>query len=239
MISFCSIFFRDQFSITTNFFSFSAVIGGIALILLIRRLSLAIHLRNHGHLIEGQITSTRYTAYGHKEICYCFNFEGKDFRGTKEVVSNIISSDGNIWLVVSPENIKNHVIVDLPIKHSSKIPKDLNQLFKAISDEWKKQLEQIPRTEKIEWTASEPVILKDEGLSFMFKEFKLDSLPIDVEVEDETSKLTIHVNGYAIAICDGLGAWKPTDIYFLDKDTPEEAMEEMRSLRQSEFKNKP
>ena len=232
----CAIFFHAPLLVSNSYLIFVSVAGAIALPLLIWRLLIATHLRKHGQLVKGYIKSSRYTAYGHCEINYTFNFQGKEVHENKEIVKHIIASTNAVWLIVSPQNPKIHMIVDLSMDQARKEAEDVTRNFENIRNEWKQKLVHLLDVDEINWTKSKPDILVDEGISFLFKEFNLVSKPTRIIVDSEPSVLTIQVTRYAVAIRDGIGGWKPTDIFFLSKDTPEEAMAEMRSLRERELR---
>lgn len=114
--------FPNQPSLSNTLLAITAAIGGIAFLSLVRRVFLAIHLRDYGLLINGHVISSRNTASGHQEINYHFYIQGEEVHGTKEVLSDIVSSTGDIWVIVSPQNFANHMIVDLPTTRTNKEP---------------------------------------------------------------------------------------------------------------------
>ncbi len=103
--------------------------------------------------------------------------------------------------------------------------------FSGIRDEWKQLLERTGKTTSLEWSDEPPVILHDEGLPFLFKEFKWEA-SVEVDYGSKPSTAQLFGNGYAVTIRDGQGGWRPSEVRLLEQDSAEDAMAEMRRLRQ-------
>lgn len=116
-------------------------------------------------------------------------------------------------------------------------PDELCRGFVAIRDEWKQQLEQQPHTDYVRWTDAEPVVLREEECLFLFKELKLKTQPVELDILEETTTVLFEVSTYAVAIPDGNGGWRPTEICIFEKDSAEAALAEMKVVRNNQLKS--
>ena len=103
--------------------------------------------------------------------------------------------------------------------------------FVSIQNAWEQELLKSPAVDQMQWTDEAPVILKDEGLTFMFKELVAQSPAFEVTEEGKTIRASLETTGYAVARQAGDGRWIPTPIYFPDKESAEDALAEMQKIR--------
>jgi hypothetical protein len=122
------------------------------------------------------------------------------------------------------------IAVLLLVFHASRA-KALRSEFAAIQDNWKRELLKHPLIQEVRWASSRPAILRDQGLTFMFKQATALSKPSVINVDGETTDVRIETTGYAVASRDADGRWIPTRVFIMEKRSPEEALAEMHKIR--------